>query len=156
MSQRSERLAAYVRQSLGDPKLANEANVNRNRLLNEGFLRLREDIRKAFETQIDELQHEPGCASALLPNFSGDKWEVIRLDDHDLRLAIRFDSADRTASIKCDKPTKFGYYAQVKLNTAETGWYYAAGEKKNDLSPCNDRVDWLVEKALYALFGVET
>ena len=56
--------------------------------------------------------------------------------------------------ITCEKPVKFGYLIEVRLVSAETHWYYVAGEKKNELAACNDQIDWIVEKALYALFSI--
>jgi len=44
---------------------------------------------------------------------------------------------------------------EVRLNSTETTWYHVAGEKKSDLSAITS-VDWIVEKALYALFGLLT
>jgi hypothetical protein len=156
MSHRSEKLARYVRQSLTNQPSANEANVNRNRLLDEGFLRLREDIRREFEAQIDELKREPDCGNSLLCSFSGEKWSVFRIDDKGLSLSIKFDSHERMVSIKSERPTKFSFYIKVDLVNSETDWYYSVGEKKSELSSSKKQVDWIVEKALYALFGVET
>jgi len=156
MSERSQRLAAYARQFLSNQPLANEANINRNRLLDEGFLRLKESMRLEFEAQTEEFNREPGCGNVLVCNFSNDKSSVSRMDDPESQLLIQFDPHIRMVSIKCERPVKLTFYVGVKLTTNETNWYYVAGEKKTELSPCNDRVDWVVDKALYALFGVRT
>lgn len=49
---------------------------------------------------------------------------------------------------------KFRYFIGVRLNNSETDWYYAVGEKTSEMAPCRDKVDWIVDKALYALFGI--
>ena len=43
----------------------------------------------------------------------------------------------------------------MKLKNDVTDWYFAAGENKKDLSTCGKNLDWIVDKALYALFGVQ-
>jgi len=50
MSDRSRRLAAHARRFAKQQPAADEANVNRNRMLNEGFARLRDKMEQEFRT----------------------------------------------------------------------------------------------------------
>lgn len=157
MSNRSQRLAGYVRQFKERQPEADKATVIRNEILNNGFAELRDTLKNEFQKQVDELNHEPGCADFLVCKFSGIESGVYRTDENDSHLTVKFDSATRTATITCDKPTKFKYFVEVRLTTNETGFYFAAGEKKNDLSSycAQNDVSWIVDKALYALVGIE-
>jgi len=154
MSERSQKLAGYANHFLKNQPLANEANANRNRILNEGFSRLRSDLRGEFAAQVDELNHEPACGNVLICRFSGEKQGVYRIDDEESILSIEFDPHLRIVKITCDKPVKFDYFIEVGLTNDETRWYYKGGEKKKELAPCGEKVDWIVDRSLYALFGV--
>lgn len=155
MSKQSETLAAYVRQALKQ-KPSDEAMLKRNSMLDDGFMRLKQNLKSEFESQIDELRREPDCGNLLLASLSGDGWEIKRLDEHECAISIKFDSQKRSIAVKSEKPLVFTYFVEVHLNSNETSYYYQAGEKKKDLGPINDRVAaYLADKCLYALFGVQ-
>jgi hypothetical protein len=154
MSERSEKLAAYVRQFKENKPTADEATVRRHRTLDEGFERLQEELKSEFAKQVEELNHEPGCADFLVCKFSNVEPGVYRTDDSDSHVSVKFDPPKRAVTITCDRPTKLKYIIEVRLTNDETSWYFAAGENKKDLSSCGERVDWVVEKALYALVGI--
>jgi hypothetical protein len=156
MSQRSSKLASYIRRELINKPQADEAMLRRNRILDEGFSRLHEQIIKEFEKQLEELQHEPDCGSALFWHYSDGAGQLRRADNGDL-VTVRFDRDTRIVSFKCEKPLKLSYFIEVRLNPTETNFYYVAGEKKSDLDPTNETiVQVIVEKYFYALFNVQT
>jgi hypothetical protein len=156
MSRRSEQLAAYVRQTLDGKPMSDEAMLKRNKILDNGFLALKESLKDEFEKQIGELKSEPGCGSSLYYSFSDKVWKVMRLDDHDCALSVKFDNDKRMVSFSAEKPFKFTYFVEVKLTGGETGYYYDIGKKKSDLSSGGvDVASMIVEKSLYALFDVE-
>jgi hypothetical protein len=155
MSERSQRLASHARQFDKTQPAADAANVNRNRMLNEGFARLRDKIEQEFRTQVDEFNGEPDRGTTLACRFFEDKLEVVKVDDAESVVSVHSDSHLRTAEIVCNTVIKFGYLFEVRLNSTETTWYHVAGEKKSDFSAITS-VDWIVEKALYALFGLLT
>jgi hypothetical protein len=156
MSQRSAKLAAYVQQALKQ-KPSDEAMLKRNQILDDGFFNLKQNLKSEFESQIEELRKEPGCANVLFASLSGESWEIKRLDDHECVASIKFDSRKRSIAVKSEKPLVFTYFVEVHLNNNETSYYYQAGEKKKDLGPTNHHVTaYLADKILYALFGVQT
>jgi hypothetical protein len=154
MSSRSERLAAHVAHYLKTQPLADEASLQRNRILDKGFSRLVDEIKSEFETQVDELNHER-CGSLLVCSLAVNCPNVSRNDDHQAVLFLKFDSASRTITISSERPVKFKRIIETRLASGGDGWYYACGEKKSDMSACTD-VSWIVDKSLYALFGVQT
>jgi|SRR5271156_1844603 len=156
MSHRSAQLAAYVRQTLEGKPRSDEAMLKRNKILDNGFSALRENLKEEFEKQIDELKSESGCGNSLSYDLSDKVWRVTRLDDNDCVLSVKFDDDKRTASLSAEKPLKFTFFVKVELTGSETGYYYEMGKKKNDLSAGGtDAASVVVEKSLYALFGVE-
>lgn len=155
MSERSKRLAVSVRQALKQAP-SDEAMLLKNKILNDGWMRLRETLKSEFESQLEELRKEPDCASALFATLSGETWEIKRTDDPECEVVIRFDSHKRLVSVKAEKPFVFSYFIEVQLNRNETSYCYVAGEKKKDLGPIDERIfAYLADKSLYALFGVE-
>ncbi|MGB6874705.1 MAG: hypothetical protein WBD87_01595 [Candidatus Acidiferrales bacterium] len=153
MSQRSQRLAECAKRFLKNQPVADAASLNRKQFLDEGFRRLSEDVRAEFEKQTDELNHEPACGNVLICRFSDGQPGIFHKDRPELSLSVKFDAPLRLITIECETPVKFKYFIGVKLNGDETSWYYTAGEKKTDLAPCRNQVDWIVDKALNALFG---
>jgi hypothetical protein len=155
MSKRSETLAAYVHQALKQ-KPSDEAMLKRNGMLDEGFMKLKQNLKSEFESQIDDLRREPDCGNLLFASLSGESWEIKRLDDHDCVISVKFDSHKRSIAVKSEKPIVFTYFVEVHLNNNETSYYYQAGEKKKDLGQINERVaEYLADKCLCALFGVQ-
>jgi hypothetical protein len=155
MSERSQSLAAYARQFLQGRPLTDAAILNRKQLLDEGFSRLQNVLKQEFETQVDEFNNEPGTGCTLVCRFD-DQPTVFRKNGETVGLTLKFDSLQRTIAIDCQEPKKFHHIIEVKLNSAETSWYYVAGHKKNELGSIGeDGVGLLVEKSLFALFGVE-
>lgn len=155
MSDRSRQLAAYARQFMQQQPEKNAAMLQRNRILDEGFVRLKETLKQDLESQIEDLNTEPGCSGVLKLTWSSDEANVHRTDDPDVKISIRFDAAKRTISLSCDKPTKFRCILAVALVVNETSWYFQAGDSAKDLSPINEAgVAYHAENALYALFGV--
>ncbi len=154
MSQRSQTLAAHAKQFLENQPEHDAATLRRNHLLDEGFARLSSDIRTEFEKQTDELNHEPDCGNVLICRFVDGRPGVFHVIRPELFLSVKFDAPLRLITIECEHPIKFKRFIGVKLYDNETGWYYAWGEKKSELVSCDDQVDWLVNDALYALFGV--
>ena len=150
MSDRSRRLAAHARRFAKQQPAADEANVNRNRMLNEGFARLRDKIEQEFRTQVDEFNGEPDRGTTLACRFFEDKLEVVKVDEAESVLSVHSDSHLRMAKIVCKTSIEFTYLFEVRLNSAETICYHLAGEKKSDLSAITS-VDWIVEKTLYTL-----
>ncbi|MFZ3199648.1 MAG: hypothetical protein WA175_00710 [Candidatus Acidiferrales bacterium] len=155
MSKRSERLAVSVRQALKQ-RPSDEAMLQRIKMLDTGWLRVKETLRNEIESQIEELRKEPDCASVVFASLSGERWEIKRTDDPQCAVSIKFDSEKRLVSVKSDKPFVFTYFIEVQLNRNETSYFYMAGEKKNDLGSADERtIAYLADKCLYGLFGVE-
>ena len=102
MSQRSQQLAAYARQFLESQPVNDAASLNRNRLLDEGFTRLSDDIKSEFEKQTDELNHEPACGNVLICRFTDGKPGVFHVNRPDL--SVKFDAPLRLITIDCEQP----------------------------------------------------
>jgi len=157
MSRRSEMLAGYARRAKANQPQQNEVAILRNRLLDDGFQRLREDLKTAFEQQIDEFHKEPDCADTLkLESMGENGFSVQKRDDAESKIDVKCDAGKRSVAISCKRPTKFTHFIEVMLNSNETGTYLYQGEsrKDKDMSVTSD-VDWIVSKALLALYGVE-
>jgi hypothetical protein len=155
VSQSSQKLAAYVRQFRANRPIEDAATVIRNRILDEGFARLRDDLKSELEKQVEELNQEAGCGDALVCRFTDKESGVFRTDDSESFVSVKFDSAKRTVAIACDKPLKFKHFVEVRLVNDGTAWWFVAGENKKNLAGCGDSFAWLAQKALYALYDVE-
>jgi hypothetical protein len=155
MSKHSEKLAEHARRFRTNRPIEDQATILRNKILDDGFARLRDDLRNEFVKQVDELNGEPGCANLLVCRSSENELTVSHTGEDDLSLFVTFDSPKRLVTITCEKPTKIRYFVEVRLVPDNTRWYFVFGEKKNDLASCGDNFVWLVNKALDALFGRE-
>ena len=81
---------------------------------------------------------------------------MFKIGDEDRGLTIDFNPGERTAKIKGKEPINFYYFIQVKVAKDETKWCFAGGEDLAELAPISCKLDAVVEKALFALFGIET
>lgn len=70
-------------------------------------------------------------------------------------MAVDFDAEQRTAEIKGKAPVEFYFFIKVRLSKDQTKWCYAGGEDTEQLMPITGKLDSVVEKALFALYGVE-
>jgi hypothetical protein len=131
MSELSEQLAPYVLRAKAHQ--SGTKQESRDEVLDKGFSLLRADLAREFHTQIAEVNGVPGC----------------------IGLAIDFRPEKRTVEIKGKEPIKFCYFIQVSLAKDETTWRYDGGKSTGELTPITDKLDPVVEKTLFALFGVE-
>lgn len=153
MSERSMKLARFIRRARGcQPGTKQENHVE---LLDKGFAFLKIDIEREFHNQISDLNNEAGCKGTLGCEFTSNKSRVFKIGEEDKGLSIAFNPSDRTAEIKGTEPIKFHYVIQVRLGPDETTWGYTGSEKNEDSVPINGKLDSIVERALFALFGVE-
>lgn len=152
MSYRSQKLALYIRKTREKQP---ERSANHNNLLDKGFALLRNDLAREFHSQISDLNHEPGCSNMLGSTFSDKESRVFKIGEEEKGLAIDFNSEERTARIAGADPIKFHYFIKVRLSKDESMWCYAGGENRQDLQAITGKLDTVVEKVLYALFGVE-
>lgn len=152
MSYRSEKLALYIRKCR--EKWPDKPG-SRNGLLDKGFELLRNDLAREFHSQISELNQEPGCHDTLGSSITDKESGVFRIGKEDQGLVIDFNSEGRSAEIAGKDRIKFRYYIKVRLSRDESTWCYAGGENLQELQPITGKLDTVVEKALYALFGVD-
>jgi len=153
MSERSKKLARFIRRSrCPQPKTKRE---NQNELLDKGYGYLKIDVEREFHNQIDDVNQEPGCASSLGGAFVNGNSHVFKIGAEDKGLTIEFDPDKRALEIKGQGPIKFFYFIQVRLSQDGTTWGYAGRENNAELAPISCKLDAVVEKALFALFGIE-
>jgi hypothetical protein len=153
MSERSRKLARYIRRARSrQPETKQE---NHDELLHKGFAFLKIDLAREFHSQIVEVNREPGCMDTLGSTFTDRESRVFKIGEEDKGLTILFNPEQRTAEINGKAPIKFYYFIQAKLAQDETKWCYSGGENKAELAPISCKLDAIVEKALFALFGVE-
>jgi hypothetical protein len=153
MSGRSKTLARYIRKErAGGP----EQGQSHDTLLDKGFSLLKDELAREFHNQIKEVNHEPGCIDALGSAFGDTEGRVFKLGEETKGLAISFNTAARISEIKGKEPLNFCFFIKVRLSKDETKWCYAGGESKEDLVPLSGKLDAAVEKALFALYGVDT
>jgi hypothetical protein len=153
MSELSEKLAPYVLRAKA--RQSGTKQGSRDEVLDKGFSLLRADLAREFHTQIDEVNGEPGCIDALGCAFVDKGSRVFRFAEEDKGLAIDFSPEKRTVEIKGKEPIKFYYFIQVSLAKDETTWRYDGGKSTGELTPITDKLDTVVEKTLFALFGVD-
>ena len=153
MSERSKNLARYIRRAKDHKTEVMQAN--HDEVLDKGFSLLKEGLAREFHNQISEANHEPGCMDSLGSRFTDKESRVFRIGQETSGLTVDFDPAQRKAEIKGIAPIKFNYFIRVRLAKDETKWCYAGGENKEELVPVTGKLDTVVEKALFALFGVE-
>ena len=152
MSYRSQKLALYIRKLREKQP---DKSGNHEDLLESGFALLKRDLAREFHTQISDLNHEPSCSDIVGSTFSDKESRVFRTDDKERGLVVDFNAQDRTVEIAGKHPTTFRYFLKVRLSKDGSNWCYAGGENKQELQPVTGKLDIVVEKALYALFGIE-
>jgi len=153
MSERSKMLARYIRNAR-DSQPETQRN-NQDELLNKGFSTLKAELAREFHNQITEVNHEPGCMNTLGSTFRDKDSRVFRIGQEDKGISVHFDADKRTVEIRGEEPVKFYYFIKVRLSRDQTNWCYAGGEDREQLLPITGKLDTVVEKALFALFGVE-
>lgn len=153
MSERSKNLARYIRKAKNQP--TDSSPNNQDELLNKGFVLLKENLAREFHNQISEVNHEPGCMASLGSSFSEKDSRVFRIGEEDKGLLVDFNSETRSLEIKGIPPIEFYYLIKVRLSKDETKWCYAGGEDSQQLMPVTGKLDIVVEKALFSLYGVE-
>jgi len=153
MSERSKKLAHVIRRARGRQPEAEQDN--HDELLDKGFSLLKDGLAREFHNQISEANHEPGCMDSIGSRFSDKESRVFRFGQEAGGLTVDFNPAERIVEIRGKEPTKFYYFIRVRLAKDEAKWCYAGGENKEELLPITGKLDMVVEKALFALFGVE-
>lgn len=153
MSERSNKLAHVIRRARGRQPEAEQDN--HDELLHKGFAFLKIDLAREFHSQINDVNREPGCTDTLGCAFADKESRVFKIGEEDKGLTIDFNPDERTAEIKGKEPIKFYYFIQVRLTQNATTWTYVGGENYGVLAPIRGKLDTIVEKALFALFGVE-
>jgi hypothetical protein len=153
MSERSKKLARCIRRARGCS--AETKQDNRDELLDKGFAYLKIDLASEFHNQIIEVNHEPGCVGTLGSTFTDKESSAFKIGEEYKGLSIRFDPNERTAEIKGREPVAFYYLIQVRLSQDQTTWSYAGTGRDGEPVPIRGKLDNLVEKALFALFGVD-
>lgn len=154
MSERSKKLAHYIRRAKERQATTNQDN--HDELLDKGFAFLKIDIEREFHNQINDVNHEPGCAGTFGCAFSDKGSRVFKIGDEDRGLTIDFNADERTAEIRGKEPINFYYFIQVKVARDETKWCYVGGENIAELAPISCKLDTVVEEVLFALCGIET
>ena len=152
MSYRSQKLALYIRKIREEQPDKSGSNKD---LLDKGFALLRNDLAREFQSQISELNHEPGCNDTLGSTFGGRESRVFKIGEEEKGLVIDFNADELTTVIAGRDPINFRYCIKVRLSKDESKWCYAGGENMQDLQPITGKLDTVVEKSLFALFGVE-
>ena len=150
MSERSLRLAKGFEQSKERQAVADAAGLQRNKVLDEGFSRMRTELKNSLKRLCDELTHEPEIGELLVCKFSDEKAEITRTDTGSV-LTVNFDPFHHSAILICDKRAKFRYVIEVKPTTNDSSWWYA----DVDGSSIRISLDWVAEKSLSALLGVD-
>jgi hypothetical protein len=154
MSERSLKLARLIRRARGcqpDPK-----HHNNNELLDKGFAFLKIDIEREFHNQISDVNREPGCNGTFGCSFTNKESRVFKVGEEGRELAIAFHPNERAVQITGKAPVKFHYFLQVRVAQDQSTWDYEGGENPAAVGPINGKLDAIVERALFALFGVES
>ncbi len=92
---------------------------------------------------------------ALGSTFTSTESHVFKIGEEDKGLTISFNSKERSVEINGRKPLRFYYLVQVRLSPDGMTWSYAGGEENAYLVPISCKLDAIVGKALFVLFGVE-
>ena len=153
MSELSEKLAPYVLRTKG--RQLETKQKSHDELLDKGFALLKADLAREFHTEIEEVNGEPGCMGTLGSAFADKMSRVFKFAEEDKGLTVDFSPETRTVELKGPEPIKFHYFIQVKLAKDEATWCYVGGENKAELALITGKLDMVIEKALFALFGVE-
>ena len=154
MSERSKNLARYIRRAKG--RQIETTQANHDELLDKGFALLKDSLAREFHNQISEVNREPGCMDSLGSTFADEESRVFKIGEEARGLTIDFNPVEWIAEIRGKEPIEFYYFIRVRLAKDGTKWCYAGGENKEEVVPITGKLDTVVEKALYALFGVET
>jgi hypothetical protein len=80
---------------------------------------------------------------------------VFKMGYEEQGITIDFDPGNRTAEMKGKEPVEFHYLIKVRLSRDESKWCYAGGEDKEQLVPITGKLDTVIERVLFALYGVE-
>jgi hypothetical protein len=153
MSERSMKLARLIRRAKGCH--SETKHDTHEDLLDKGFGFLKIDIEREFHNQTSDVNREPGCKNTLGSSFTNKESRVFKIGEEDKGLIIDFNSSERIAEIKGKEPIRFHYFIQVRLAQDQTTWVYVGGENNSVVEPITGTLDAIVEKALFALFGLE-
>ncbi len=107
------------------------------------------------ELDIEDINAEPGCMDTLGSSFTDKESRIFKIGEEDKGLTIEFNGHDRTAEIKGKEPIQFYYFIQVRRAKDPSKWCYAGGENRNETKSITGELDSLVDKVLFALYGVE-
>ena len=149
MSDRSKHFAEKFQKAKEQQSINDAANLQRGKVLNESFSRMRSELKKGIERDCEELNQEPQIGNILTHRLAltGDRWEVTRTDTGSV-LSIEFDSLLHAVSFSCEKPAQFR--TRIELKPTSGGACYYATEKGNRTG-----IDQTLEKAFCALLGIE-
>jgi hypothetical protein len=149
MSERSARLAKGFEQSKERQAVTDAAGLQREKVLDEGFSRMRTELKDSLKKLCDELTQEPEIGDLLVCKLSDEKTDIMRTDIGSV-LTIKFDPFRRSAVFNCDKPAKFRFVIEVKPTTSDSSSWYADVDGRS----IRISLDWVAEKSLSALLGV--
>ncbi len=151
MSERSKKLAHCIRRA---KEYQSGSRDNHNELLDRGLAFLKIDLEREFHNQINDVNHEPSCAGTFCCAFTDKGSGVLKNGEEHRGLTIDFDPGKRTAIIKGKDPINFYYFIQVIVAKDGMQCFYAGGRNSKELAPMSDKLDSIVEEALFALSGV--
>src|ERR1700676_469833 len=119
MTERSEKLARYIREAKESHDKqdhaeknkhgktpagehsgnANETQMDDPGLLEKGFTQLKNDLAREFHTQIEDVNGEPGCIQTLGSRFDDQDSRVFKLADQEHGLKVEFHPDEHSVEI---------------------------------------------------------
>ena len=149
MSEQSKRLAAQFEQSKNKQQKNDATALQRERVLDEAFVRMREELKEHLEKQCAELNHEPQIENMLVANLSDEPIGITRKDSGSF-LSIKFNANLHKVTFNCDEPVRFKYVVEVKPNFNGRDWWYA---DKNG-SSIGGHLEYVAQEVLGALLQI--
>jgi hypothetical protein len=124
MSEQSKRLAAQFEYAKNKHQVNDATGRQREQLLDEAFVSMRQELEEHLQKQCEELNHEPQIDNILVSNLVADPSGITRRDSGAF-LSVKFDATLRKATFKCDEPARFKYVVEVKPRFNGRNWWYA-------------------------------
>jgi hypothetical protein len=150
MSNYSKELAGKFHGAKQKQVMAELKSPKPERILDEGFFRLKCELLQHLKMQCEELNQEPQIGNILVCDLTHNAPQITRTDTGAV-LSVKIDAAGRTVAFQCDKPVKFEYVLRVKPTISGGGsWYEGNG------ASIGNSLDAVAQKAVSALLGIET
>ena len=145
MSDTSKRLASQFAAYQKQNAVQAEAGLQEKKILDQGFIEVRQEFIDKAKALCDELNQEPQVGNILSCYESGNAFSITR-SDTGVALTVKFDDMQHKATLSCDHPAKFREEIHVKPNNNNYWW---VSNKDGSTT-----VKYMAEKAVKALLGI--